>query len=371
MASRWATWPSSRSVWRYQCDDPSASEICRKPNSPASGFGASANQPSIAGSSVRWMFADRDTPLVSASRCRSAALGSAYPSAASCCWAEAGDSRASSAAELGHRAEQRTVEELLVQPAHLAAVPAPLLVELRDGLAHEAHRAAEPPQRPVVLGQHVGPAQLPQLHPVLERAQEPVGAVERGPVLPSDVPALGEVGQRGQRGGRPHGLVGATVHQLQQLYGELDVAQAARAELDLPLGVRGGDVRDHPAAHRLHVGDEAVALRGRPHHRRDAGAELLAQGEVAGDRTGLEQRLELPGLRPLLRSSPRGWPGCGPADRTCPRAAARRRPARSCPPRCGPSRSASGSRRAASRRGWPPARRAPRRPRPRRSRRRR
>ena len=201
--------------------------------------------------------------------------------------------------ELGHRTEQRAVEQLLVQPAHLAAVPAPLLVELRDGLAHEAHRAAQPAQRPVVLGKHVGPAQLPQLHPVLERAQEPVGAVERGAVLPSDVPALGEVGQRGQRGGRPHGLVGATVHQLQQLYGELDVAQAAGAELDLPLGVRGGDVLDHPAAHRLHLGDEAVALRGRPHHRRDAGAELLAQGEVAGDRTGLEQRLELPGLRPL------------------------------------------------------------------------
>ena len=76
MASRWATWPSSRSVWRYQCVEPSASEICRNPHSPASGFGASANQPSIAGSSARWMLAVRVSPDVSASRWRSAATGS-------------------------------------------------------------------------------------------------------------------------------------------------------------------------------------------------------------------------------------------------------------------------------------------------------
>ncbi len=96
MASRWATWPSSRSVARYHGVAPSDSLIRRKPNSPASGSGASANQSSIAGSSVRWMFAVRLTPAVSASRWRSAAWGSAKPSAARRFCAASGESRASS-----------------------------------------------------------------------------------------------------------------------------------------------------------------------------------------------------------------------------------------------------------------------------------
>ena len=74
---------------------PSDSLIRRKPNSPASGSGASANQSSMAGSSARWIRAVRVTPLVSASRWRSAACGSAYPSAASRFPAASGESRAS------------------------------------------------------------------------------------------------------------------------------------------------------------------------------------------------------------------------------------------------------------------------------------
>ena len=42
------------------------------------------------------------------------------------------------AGQLGDRAEQRAVEELLVQPAHLAPVVAPLLVELGDRLGEDA-----------------------------------------------------------------------------------------------------------------------------------------------------------------------------------------------------------------------------------------
>ena len=50
--------------------------VWRNANSPASGFGASANQPSIAGSSWRWMPACRLTPWLSAAMWRSAAAGS-------------------------------------------------------------------------------------------------------------------------------------------------------------------------------------------------------------------------------------------------------------------------------------------------------
>ena len=46
-----------------------------------------------------------------------------------------GVSRASSGGEPGHRVEQRPVEELLVQPAHLAACRCHSLVELRDRVA--------------------------------------------------------------------------------------------------------------------------------------------------------------------------------------------------------------------------------------------
>ena len=76
-AIRSATSPSSRSVRRYHGVRPSASEILRKPKSPASGSGASANHSSIDRQQRRWIDAVRETPLVSASRWRSAASGSA------------------------------------------------------------------------------------------------------------------------------------------------------------------------------------------------------------------------------------------------------------------------------------------------------
>ncbi|CAB4946603.1 unannotated protein [freshwater metagenome] len=94
-ASRWAATDSSRSNRRYQGVAPSASDTLRKPSSAASGSGVSANQPSRTGSSVRWMADRRVTPLVNASRCRSAPSGSTYPSASSRWWAASGVSRAS------------------------------------------------------------------------------------------------------------------------------------------------------------------------------------------------------------------------------------------------------------------------------------
>src|SRR3546814_13478480 len=69
--------------------------------------------------------------------------------------------------------------------------------------------------------------------------------------------------------------------------------QAAGPELDLALGVVGRDVLDDPATHRLHVGDEAFALGGRPHHGGDPVDVLTAERVVAGDRPGLPQRLEV------------------------------------------------------------------------------
>ena len=76
-AIRCATVMSSRSSRRYHGLLPRASLTWWNASSPASGSAASANQPSISGSSVRWMAARRDTPAVSVPMCRSAPAGSA------------------------------------------------------------------------------------------------------------------------------------------------------------------------------------------------------------------------------------------------------------------------------------------------------
>ena len=122
--------------------------------------------------------------------------------------------------------------------------------------------------------------------------------MQRLPVRAADVPAAGQLGQRAEGGRRAHGLVGAAVHHLQQLDRELHVAEPTGPQLELASGLAGGDVLDHPSPHRLDVLDEAGSLRRLPDQRPDRGGVLLAERAVAGDRTCLEQRLELPGLGP-------------------------------------------------------------------------
>ena len=135
---------------------------------------------------------------------------------------------------------------------------------------------------------------------MLDGAQEPVGGEQRRGVVPADVAAGRQRGQRRHRAADAQRRVAAPVHELQQLDGELDVAQAAAAELDLALGLRGRDVLLDPAAHRLHVGDEAGPVAGLPHQRPQRVDVGPAEVGVAGDRAHLEQRLELPGAGPLL-----------------------------------------------------------------------
>ena len=168
----------------------------------------------------------------------------------------------------------------------------------------------------VVVGGHdVGTPELVQLDPVLEGAQERVGLVQRLAVLAADVAAPGQVGQRAEGRAGADRLVGAAVHQLEQLDGELDVAQPARAQLELAVGVAGRDVLEHPPAHRLGVGDETLPLGGPPHHRGDHLDVLLAERQVAGHRPRLQQGLELPGLGPALVVP--AVAGQGPAQRAC------------------------------------------------------
>ena len=113
----------------------------------------------------------------------------------------------------------------------------------------------------------MGTTQLVQLDPVLEGAQEGVGLVQLLAVLAADVAAGGQPGERAQGGALAQRRVGAAVDELEQLDGELDVAQPARPELELTVDLARRDVLDDPTPHRLHVPDEAVPLGSAPHHR--------------------------------------------------------------------------------------------------------
>src|SRR5690606_17419114 len=176
----------------------------------------------------------------------------------------------------------------------------PALAQPGRALGAHPERAREAPQ--LVLGgrDEVGAAEPEELDAVLERAQEPVADPEPGRVLASHVPAGGELAERGERAAAADRLVGATVHELEELDRELDVAQAALAQLELAVRLRSGHVVLDAAAHRLRVLDEVLPARRGPHERRDRVLVRTPQVSVPRDRARLEQRLELPRLGPAL-----------------------------------------------------------------------
>ena len=126
-----------------------------------------------------------------------------------------------------------------MQPAHLAPVAVALAGEQLQRVGAVAQGPGQPaqPGHVVVGRQQVGAAQAVQLQPVLDGPQPAVRLREVAGVLAADVALLGERRQRRQRAAAAHRRVGAAVHELEQLHGELDVAQAALAELDLAVGL--------------------------------------------------------------------------------------------------------------------------------------
>ena len=205
--------------------------------------------------------------------------------------------------DAGDRLQQRAVEELRVQAADLAGVADPLGAEGLDGVAGGvgavAEGVGEPPQSGRVVGDGVGAAEALQLQAVLDDAQEAVGAQQGIAVGQADVAALDQGAQGLQGGRRAQGVVGAAVHELEQLHGELDVAQAAGTALDLAVDLGARDGVDDAAAHGPDLVDGLGALGGGPDQRLQLDHPRRAELEVAGGRAGLQQRLELPGLGPL------------------------------------------------------------------------
>ena len=202
--------------------------------------------------------------------------------------------------------EQRGVEQLGVQSRDPHVLPFDLLAQHTESVAgavrSHVRGAGQPAQRLVVIrsGKHVGALEPLQLQAVLEQAQELIRRGEVGGVVASDVAAGPQCRQCVHRRGDVQRVVGPAVNQLEQLDGELDVAQPTGAEFDLPVANPRGNQRLDPAAHRLHVGDEILTLAGGPDHRHQRVHVLPAQFGVPDGRPGLQQRLELPGLGPLL-----------------------------------------------------------------------
>ena len=204
-----------------------------------------------------------------------------------------GGVRRASSGELSDGRQQRPVEQLLVQPAYLAAMLSPGGGEVSHRIGAKPQRAAQPAQIALVVGHDMCAAQPEQLDAVLQRAQEAVGVGEALPVVAPDVPAVAQRRQRVECRRAVQRWVEATVDELQQLHRELHIAQPTWPKLQCSVGILARNVLLHALPHGLHVGDKARAISRRPDewlHRVDV---LLAELQVAGGGTRLEQGLEL------------------------------------------------------------------------------
>ena len=122
---------------------------------------------------------------------------------------------------------------------------------------------------------------------MLEKPQEPVVERELRRFDTADVALLRKGDQRRKGRDLPDVVVGLPVYKLQQLDGELDVAQSAGPELQLHVEFTARDVCCHPFAHALHRFDEILARRTRPHHRSKGIDVALAEFAVTRERPRL------------------------------------------------------------------------------------
>ena len=203
-----------------------------------------------------------------------------------------------------HAGQQWAVEQLGVQLVDLHAHPAYVVFQLLSVGIHALRKMPGGARQPgqslqLILGrQGVRALEALQLQPMLQQAHVLIGGDELLAVIATHIAFLHQGLQRGDGRAHAQGFIRASVHHLQQLHGELHVAQAARTQLELSGADIVRDVFNDSATHRLDVGDKIFPLGGAPHQRRQRLHVLLAQRYVARHGPGLEQRLELPGAGP-------------------------------------------------------------------------
>ncbi len=140
-----------------------------------------------------------------------------------------------------------------------------------------------------------------QLEAVLDRPEELVRAVESRRVSRLDVARSRELTERFKRVARPHRLIVTAVHELQQLHGELDVADPAPAALQLAFGqTLLARLRLRARLHRADLAHRVGIERVRPDIRRDQREKPVGEVRVAAHGSCLQQRLELPRSRPSV-----------------------------------------------------------------------
>ncbi len=132
------------------------------------------------------------------------------------------------------------------------------------------------------------------LQPVLEAAQEGVGVAEGLHARWLHQPPLADGRERGARRCRAQARVAPAAHQLEELHRELDLADAAAADLDV-VGLAAPDRRLEDARVQLaQLLEQAVVEVAAVHE----GVDALAQPRLGpGDHARLEPRVSLPRAR--------------------------------------------------------------------------
>ena len=144
------------------------------------------------------------------------------------------------------------------------------------------------------------------LQPVLDAAEETVGARELARRAPVQMAGAGQQAQRGQRARLAQPGIAPAPDQLQRLRQELDLADAAAAELHVVPGDAPHRIGRHRAAapllrvdaalHRVDVGDGGEIEMPAPDEGADRREEVVAERDVAGDRARLDHRRAFPVL---------------------------------------------------------------------------
>src|SRR4051812_3550747 len=95
-------------------------------------------------------------------------------------------------------------------------------------------------------------SQAVELQTMLHGAKEAIRRCEVRRISASDVPTVSQCVERRERRHAAQRRIGTTMHELQQLYGELDVAEPARSELQLTVRLCSRQCLFDPATHGAH-----------------------------------------------------------------------------------------------------------------------
>ncbi len=193
------------------------------------------------------------------------------------------------------------VEERGERAAHDRAVARAGRLELGRRLgAAKAEPARQREERVQVARHALRAPLLDDLQLVLDVAQEAVGGGERRGERRLDVARGGERGEGAERAPHLQTRVLAAVHELLRLHEELDLADAAPAELHVARRLGSAQRGVHPSLHRLQVLERPEVEVAAVDEGHELGDEPLAERAVPAHRTGLQPRGALPRLPPGL-----------------------------------------------------------------------